>query len=52
MAMHCYRNLAELHSEWEIEFIENMAAWTRTRPLSAKQQAHLEKIYIKLRGRI
>jgi hypothetical protein len=52
MAMHCYRNLAELHSEWEIEFIVNMAAWTRTRPLSVKQQAHLEKIYIKLRGRI
>ena len=52
MAMHCYRNLAELRSEWEQEFITNMASWTRTRPLSSKQQAHLEKIYIKLRGRI
>jgi hypothetical protein len=53
MAMHCYRNLAELRSEWEQEFITNMAAWTRgPRPLSPKQQAHLEKIYIKLRGRI
>jgi len=52
MALHCYRNLAELRSEWEREFITNMASWTRTRPLSVKQQAHLEKIYIKLRGRI
>ena len=52
MAMHCYRNLAELRSEWEQEFITNMASWTRTRPLSSKQQAHLEKIYIKLRARI
>jgi hypothetical protein len=52
MALFCYRNLAELRSDWEIEFITNMAAWTRTRPLSVKQQAHLEKIYIKLHGRI
>jgi hypothetical protein len=52
MAMHCYRNKANLKSEWEIEFVTNMASWTRTRPLSEKQQAHLEKIYIKLGGRI
>jgi hypothetical protein len=52
MALHCYRNLAELRSDWEIEFVINMAAWTRTRPLSAKQQAHLEKVYLKLRGKI
>jgi hypothetical protein len=52
MAMHCYRNIDELKSDWKREFISNMAAWTRTRPLSAKQQAHLEKIYLKLGGRI
>jgi hypothetical protein len=52
MAMHCYRNKEKLKNEWEIEFVTNMASWTRTRPLSEKQQAHLEKIYIKLGGRI
>jgi hypothetical protein len=53
MAMFCYQNKAKLRSEWELEFTDNMAAWTRTvRPLSPKQQAHLEKIYIKLGGRI
>jgi hypothetical protein len=52
MAMHCYRNIDELRSDWEREFVTNMASWTRVRPLSPKQQAHLEKIYIKLHGRI
>lgn len=52
MAMHCYRNIDELRSDWEREFVVNMAGWTRTRPLTVKQQAHLEKIYIKLQGRI
>jgi hypothetical protein len=52
MAMHCYRNIDELNSDWEREFITNMASWTRTRPLSPKQQGHLEKIYIKLGGRV
>jgi len=52
MAMHCYRNIDELKSEWEREFITNMASWTRTRPLSVKQQAHLEKIYLKLGGEV
>jgi hypothetical protein len=52
MAMFCYQNKANLRSDWEDEFITNMAAWTRTKPLSEKQQAHLEKIYIKLGGRI
>jgi hypothetical protein len=51
MAMHCYQRIGNLN-EWEREFITNMASWTRTRPLSAKQQGHLEKIYIKLSGRI
>lgn len=52
MAMYCYRNLAELRSEWEIEFVTNMASLTRVRPLSVKQQALLEKIYIKLGGKV
>jgi hypothetical protein len=53
MAMHCYQKITSLKSEWEVEFVTNMAAWTRTpRPLSPKQQAHLEKIFIKLGGRI
>ena len=52
MAMFCYRNIDELRSDWEREFITNMAAWTRTRPLSLKQQTHLEKIYLKLGGRV
>jgi hypothetical protein len=53
MAIFCYQNKANLKSEWENEFVVNMASWTRTiRPLSPKQQMHLEKIYIKLGGRI
>jgi hypothetical protein len=52
MAMHCYQNINELRSDWEREFVTNMASWTRTRPLSPKQQAHLEKIYLKLGGRV
>jgi hypothetical protein len=52
MAMFCYRNIDELDRDWEREFVTNMASWTRARPLSVKQQAHLEKIYIKLGGKI
>jgi len=53
MAMFCYQNKAKLRSDWENEFVVNMAGWTRTiRPLSPKQQQHLEKIFIKLGGRI
>ena len=52
MAAFCYRNIGRLSSEWEIEFAQNMASWTRTRPLSEKQQAHLEKLYLKLGGKI
>jgi hypothetical protein len=52
MAIYCYQRIDELKSDWEHEFITNMASWTRLRPLSVKQQAHLEKIYIKLGGRI
>jgi hypothetical protein len=51
MAMYCYQRVDRL-SDWEQEFITNMASWTRTRPLSAKQQAHLEKIFLKLGGRV
>jgi len=53
MAVFCHQRYDNLRSEWEREFVTNMAAWTRTvRPLSPKQQQHLEKIYIKLGGRI
>jgi hypothetical protein len=52
MALYCYQHIDDLKSDWEIEFATNMASWTRLRPLSVKQQAHLEKIYIKLGGRI
>jgi len=52
MAIFCYQRKANLRSDWELEFVDNMASWTRTRPLSPKQEAHLEKIYIKLGGRI
>jgi hypothetical protein len=52
MALYCYQHIDELKREWEREFVTNMASWTRLRPLSVKQQAHLEKIYIKLGGRI
>jgi hypothetical protein len=52
MALRCYQCIDELKSEWEREFVTNMASWTRVRPLSSKQQAHLEKIYLKLGGRI
>jgi hypothetical protein len=52
MAAFCYRNIGRLSNEWEIEFAQNMASWTRVRPLSEKQQAHLEKLYLKLGGKI
>jgi hypothetical protein len=52
MALYCYQRIDELKRDWEHEFITNMASWTRVRPLSPKQQAHLEKIYLKLGGRI
>jgi hypothetical protein len=51
MAMYCYQHIDRLN-DWEQEFITHMASWTRTKPLSLKQQAHLEKIYLKLGGRI
>jgi hypothetical protein len=52
MALFCYQRIDRLTSDRERDFITNMASGTRTRPLSAKQQGHLEKIYIKLGGRI
>ena len=51
MALYCYQHMDQLN-DWEEEFVTNMASWTRTRPLSVKQQAHLEKIYLKLGGKI
>ena len=52
MAIYCYQRIDRLNSDWENEFVTNMASWTRSRPLSIKQQAHLEKIYLKLGGRV
>jgi hypothetical protein len=51
MAMHCYQRIDQLN-EWEQEFITNMVSWTRRKPLSVKQQARLEEVYLKLGGRI
>jgi hypothetical protein len=51
MAMYCYQHMDRLNG-WEQEFATNMASWTRIKPLSPKQQAHLEKIYLKLGGRV
>ena len=53
MALYCYQYLDQLSSDWENEFILNMESLTRTpTPLSRKQQAHLQEIYIRLRGKI
>jgi hypothetical protein len=52
MAMFCYRNINELRSDWEREFVLSMVSWTRARPPTSKQQPHLEKIYLKLGGEI
>jgi len=51
MALFCYQRIDRLN-EWEQEFVTNMVSWTRWKPLSIKQQAQLEKVYLKLRGRI
>jgi hypothetical protein len=51
MALHCYQRLNQCN-EWETEFATNMMVWTRRRPLTVKQQARLEELYIKLGGRI
>ena len=51
MAAFCYQRIHNLN-DWESEFVTNMASWTRVKPLSLKQQAHLEKIYLKLGGEV
>ena len=51
MAAFCYQRIDDLN-DWESEFVTNMASWTRVKPLSLKQQAHLEKIYLKLGGEV
>lgn len=53
MAMYCYQRLDVLN-DWERKFITDIAGITRTQsgPLSPKRQAHLEKIYLKLNGKI
>ena len=51
MALYCYQNIDRLN-DWEQEFTTNIMGWLRVRPLTLKQQAHLEKIYLKLGGKI
>jgi hypothetical protein len=51
MALYCYQGLDRCN-EWETEFATNMAAWTRRRPLTVKQQARLEELFIKLGGKV
>ena len=51
MALYCYQNLNRCN-EWETEFASNMAVWTRRRPLTVKQQARLEELFIKLGGKV
>ena len=49
MAAFCYQRIDDLN-DWESEFVTNMVSWTRA--LSLKQQAHLEKAYLKLGGEV
>ena len=51
MALYCYQHLNRCN-EWETEFASNMAVWTRRRPLTVKQQARLEELFIKLGGKV
>ena len=51
MALYCYQHLNRCN-EWETEFASNMAVWTRRRPLTVKQQARLEELFIKLGGKL
>jgi len=51
MAAFCYQRIDDLN-DWQTEFVTNMVSWTRVKPLSLKQQAHLEKIYLKLGGEV
>ncbi|HKD73892.1 MAG TPA: hypothetical protein VKB76_00300 [Ktedonobacterales bacterium] len=51
MALYCYQRLDRCN-EWETEFATNMASWTRRRPLTVKQQARLEELFIKLGGKL
>ena len=51
MALYCYQYLNRCN-EWETEFCTNMASWTRRRPLTVKQQARLEELFIKLGGKL
>ena len=51
MAMYCYQHIDRLN-KWEQEFVSNMVSWTRRKPLSVKQQARLEEVYLRLGERI
>jgi hypothetical protein len=51
MALYYYSHLNRCN-EWETEFCINMVSWTRRRPLTVKQQARLEELFIKLGGKL
>jgi hypothetical protein len=51
MAFFCYQRLNQCN-EWENEFATNMMSWTRRRPLTMKQQARLEELYLRLGGKV
>jgi hypothetical protein len=51
MALYCYQQINRCN-EWEREFCVNMVAWTRRRPLTVKQQARLEELFVKLGGKL
>jgi hypothetical protein len=50
MALFCQKNEPRLRSEWEREFISDMAGMTSWREPSAKQAKHLLAIFIRLGG--
>jgi hypothetical protein len=51
MAFYCYQRIG-FCNEWETEFATNMVSWTKHRPLTAKQQARLEGLFLKLGGKL
>jgi hypothetical protein len=50
IAVFCQKNIAQLHSTWEREFVTDMAGKTLWREPSEKQAKHLLAIFVKLGG--
>ena len=50
IALFCRKNVAQLRSEWEREFITDMAGKTLWQQPSQKQAKHLLGIFIRLGG--